>query len=98
MEPFHRTISLGVVRSSQLALDAQSGSKGRPNSGDKLGSSVGGDALGDSEPGDPPVDQCGGAAVGGGRLDRDRFRPARRPVQDGEEVRVAAGLLGKRPH
>jgi hypothetical protein len=80
-----------MIGGGGLMMNIEKGAKVGPKGGSELWTTVGCDDGGQSEVGNPGVEESGGAIGGGGRGKWDYFWPACVAVDDGEKVSVTMG-------
>ncbi len=86
MESLHGTVYLRMIGGGLHIGDVEEGAQCRPQGGSELRAPVAGDGRGQAELLDPSMKEPSYAVGGGHSGKRYRFRPAGRPVQDGEEI------------
>ena len=91
VDTLHHTVGSRMIGGGGDVSDVKEGGERGPEAGGKLRSTIRGDVGRHSEAGDPGGEECCSEGGVGGFVERDRFHPARRAVDDRENVCVSLG-------
>ena len=91
VEPFHKTVGLGMVGGGRLVRDVEVRAEGNLQGRGELGLRLEVIISGTPKTRNPVVNQSGGTVRRHGGGQRNGFRPARSAVNKGEEVGVSRG-------